>query len=142
MNKEEREEYLSRPHVGVVGIEESGRGPLTVPVWYSYEPGGDLRILINPDSKKAKLIAIAGRFSLCVQREKLPYKYVMVEGPVVSSDPCDVETQARPLARRYLGDEMGDRYIADGNDGSSIVVAMRPEHWYSADYGKLFPPSD
>ena len=136
MTKEEREEYLARPHVGVIAIADPDRGPLAIPIWYAYEPGGDVSVLMHPDSRKAQLIAAAGRFSLCVQRERLPYKYVMAEGPVISTETCDVEAHARPLARRYLGDEMGDRYIDDGDDQSNVVVTMRPERWYSTDYGK------
>lgn len=136
MSREEREEYLSRPHIGVIAIEQPGRGPLAVPVWYQYEPGGNVEVLMGVDSKKAKLIAASGRYTMTVQREELPYKYVMAEGPVIESRPADTETDTRPLARRYLGDELGDRYVEDGTDESSVVLVMRPEHWYSTDYGK------
>ncbi len=136
MSKDERENFLARPHVGVLGIEREGRGPLTVPIWYGYEPGGDLRILTNPESLKARLIAKAGRFSLCAQSESLPYKYVMVEGEVIETRACDVEADARPMAHRYLGSAAGDQYIDGGDDSSSVVITIRPTHWYSVDYGK------
>ena len=71
-----------------------------------------------------------------MQGEEVRYKYVMVEGPVVETRPAEVDTDTRPMARRYLGDELGDRYVDDGVDTSSIVVVMRPECWYSTDYGK------
>lgn len=136
MSREEREEYLSRPHIGVIAIEQPGRGPLAVPVWYRYEPGGNVEVLMGADSKKAKLIAGSGRYTMTVQREELPYKYVMAEGPVIESRPADTETDTRPMARRYLGDELGDQYVQDGADESSVVLVMRPERWYSTDYGK------
>ncbi len=136
MSPEERQDYLARPHVGVLGVDDPGRGPLTVPIWYAYEPGGLVTILTHPQSRKAKLIQAAGRFSLCVQRERLPYKYVMVEGPVVETIECDIEEHARPMAHRYLGKELGDQYVEDGDDSTSIVIRMQPERWYSTDYGK------
>ncbi|MGH1505458.1 MAG: pyridoxamine 5'-phosphate oxidase family protein [Acidimicrobiales bacterium] len=136
MSPEERQDYLARPHVGVLGVDDPGRGPLTVPIWYAYEPGGTVTILTHPQSRKAKLIQAAGRFSLCVQRERLPYKYVMVEGPVVETIECDIEEHARPMAHRYLGKELGDQYVEDGDDSTSIVIRMQPERWYSTDYGK------
>lgn len=49
MSKEEREEFLSRPHVGIISIQQEGRGPLAVPVWYSYEPGGNVEVLMGPE---------------------------------------------------------------------------------------------
>ena len=44
MTKRERETFLADLHVAVISIPEEGRGPLTVPIWYSYEPGGELRV--------------------------------------------------------------------------------------------------
>ncbi len=136
MSPEERQDYLARPHAGVLGVDDPGRGPLAVPIWYAYEPGGMVTILTHPQSRKAKLIQAAGRFSLCVQRERLPYKYVMVEGPVVETIECDIEEHARPMAHRYLGKELGDQYVEGGDDSTSIVIRMQPERWYSTDYGK------
>ena len=40
MTKQEREAFLADLHVGVISIDEAGRGPLTVPIWYDYQPGG------------------------------------------------------------------------------------------------------
>ncbi len=136
MSKDEREAFLRLPHVGVIGIEDSGRGPLTVPIGFDYTDDGHIRVLMHPESKKAVLIDAAGRFSLCSQSEQLPYQYVMVEGPVVDRQPCDVEAHARPMAHRYLGQKMGDDYVGSGQDSSSVVYSMKPERWYSVDYGK------
>lgn len=136
MSETERQEFLAGVHVGVLAVERPGRAPLAVPIWYSYEPDGWVSVLMGPDSLKAKLLASAGRFSLCVQSEALPYKYVMVEGPIVESRQCDLETDARVMARRYLGKELGDQYVEDGDDETMICISMRPEIWYSVDYGK------
>jgi nitroimidazol reductase NimA-like FMN-containing flavoprotein (pyridoxamine 5'-phosphate oxidase superfamily) len=40
MTKEEREAFLAAVHVAVISVAEDGHGPLMVPIWYSYEPGG------------------------------------------------------------------------------------------------------
>ncbi|MBI4590321.1 MAG: pyridoxamine 5'-phosphate oxidase family protein [Candidatus Rokubacteria bacterium] len=82
MNKAQREAFLAETRVGIVSVAESGRGPLTVPVWFSYEAGGPLRFVTGGGSRKAALIRRAGRISLCAQTERPPYKYVSVEGPV------------------------------------------------------------
>ncbi len=136
MTEVERQEFLAQVHVGVLAIERKNRAPLAVPIWYRYEPGGMLNVLIGPDSLKAKLLAEAGRFSLCVQIEKPPYRYVSVEGPIVETRQCDIEADARPMAHRYLGRKSGDLYVEEGDDSTMISVSMRPENWYSADYGK------
>ena len=56
MTREEREAFLAEVHVGVVSIADPERGPLTVPIWYAYEPGGELRIVTDRDSRKGWLL--------------------------------------------------------------------------------------
>lgn len=140
MTKEEREAFLADVHVGIISIADMGRGPLTVPIWYAYDPGGDLRLMTGRDSRKGRLLTVVGRFSLCVQTEKPPYKYVSVEGPIVSSEPAEIERDLRPLARRYLGDRKGDRYVEETRDlpthKDNLLIRMRPERWLTADYSK------
>lgn len=137
MTVEEREAFLADLHVGVVAIERPDGPPLAVPVWYVYEPGGELWFLTDADSVKGRLLRAAGRFSLCAQTEDPPYRYVSVEGPATIGD-ADLELHRRPVARRYLGDRNGDRYTEAGLDGPPpIRVSMRPERWFTVDYAKL-----
>ena len=137
MTKQERERFLADLHVGIISIPEEGQGPLTVPIWYSYEPGGELRVVTARTSRKAQLLQRAGRFSLCAQTETPPYKYVSVEGLIVAIEPADLERDRRPLARRYFGAELGDRYIESTRDlVGNVLVRMRPERWLTVDYAK------
>lgn len=138
MTIQERERFLSDPHVGIISIPEDGRGPLTVPVWYAYVPGGELRVVTGRTSRKGRLLERAGRFSLCVHTDVTPYRYVSVEGPVVAIEAADVDRDLRSLARRYLGVEAGDAYIVATRDDhlDNVLVRMRPERWLTADYGK------
>ena len=139
MTQSEREEFLAGLHVGILGIERPDGPPLTVPIWYAYEPGGELRFLTSPDSVKGRLLRQSMRFSLCAQSESLPYKYVSVEGTATIS-PADKELHSRPMAHRYLGVKGGDRYVESGageDDGESVRVSMVPERWFTLDYSKL-----
>ncbi len=139
MSREERQAFLAGLHVGVVSVADGGgRAPLTVPIWYRYEPGGAVTFVSGGSSRKVQRMRETGRFSLCVQNEDPPYRYVTVGGPVVAIDPLD-EEERRSIAHRYLGAEAGDAYIAAtaGEVEGYVLVRMRPEHWLSADYGKL-----
>jgi nitroimidazol reductase NimA-like FMN-containing flavoprotein (pyridoxamine 5'-phosphate oxidase superfamily) len=140
MTKEEREAFLADVRVGVISVAEDGHGPLTVPIWYFYDPGGEVRIITARGSRKGKLLERAGRFSLCAQTEMPPYKYVSVEGPIVAVEVADLERDRRPLARRYLGAERGDRYIESTRDVvGNVLIRMRPERWLTVDYAKPYP---
>ncbi len=140
MTSDERQAFLAGVHVGVLSLNQDGRGPLTIPVWYAYEPGGDVQVVTERASRKGKLLEEGRRISLCVQDEAPPYKYASVEGPVVRIEPSDAERHERLLAHRYLGIEAGDRYmesaIVDRADDAMILVHMRPERWLTADYSK------
>jgi nitroimidazol reductase NimA-like FMN-containing flavoprotein (pyridoxamine 5'-phosphate oxidase superfamily) len=140
MTRAEREAFLAGIHVGVISVAEPGRGPLAVPIWYSYEPGGELWVVTDRDSRKGRLIAQARRFALVAQTETIPYKYVSVEGPVVAIEAADLERHLRPMARRYLGQEVGDGYVeaTAGDRERSAAVRMRPERWLTVDYTKRF----
>ena len=138
MTRQERERFLADLHVGVISIAEHGRGPLTVPIWYLYEPGGELRVLTARTSRKAQLLQRTGRFSLCVQTETSPYKYVSVEGPIVAIESSDLDRDLRPIARRYLGGRRGDEYVESTRPehGDNMLVRMRPERWLTVDFSK------
>jgi PPOX class probable F420-dependent enzyme len=140
MSKEEREAFLADVHVGVLSIAREGLAPLTVPVWYSYTPGGEVHMVTGGNTRKAQAIRKSGKGSLCVQDENPPYRYVSVSGVVTASDAADVERDLRPLARRYLGLQGGDQWV-EQNEGSStdeedILIRLRPQSWLSADFGK------
>ena len=140
MTRAEREAFLAATHVGVVSIAEPGRGPLALPVWYRYTPGGAVRFVTGAQSRKARLLRAAGRVGFCVQSETPPYQYVSIEGPVTFGVP-DHAGDVREMAIRYLGESMGEMYLAmmaaDPDPGGSVLVTVSPEHWCSVDYHKL-----
>jgi PPOX class probable F420-dependent enzyme len=141
MSRAEREAFLAQTHVGIVSVAEQGRGPLAVPVWYHYAPGGELRFATGDGSRKARLLRRAGRASVCVQTETPPYLYVSVEGPT-SFGKVDFERDIREMALRYLGPRMGEAYLrATYPDGatSEVLVRLRPERWWSADFRTYAP---
>ncbi len=141
MTEQERQAFLAGVHVGVLSLTQPDRGPLAAPIWYGYQPGGEVWFVTERDSRKGKLLAEGVRVSLCVQTETAPYQYLSVEGPVTAIGGAELERDTRPLAHRYLGRERGDRYVQTpggevGHRGS-IRVTVRPESWLSVDYGKV-----
>ena len=139
MSVAEREDFLAGLHVAVLSVDDPGRGPLAIPVWYSYVPGGTVNVITGGQSVKARLLRAAGRLSLCVQNESMPYRYVSVEGPITAIDEIVSADERRALAHRYLGAEGGDLYVASTSEQASGSVAFRmsPERWRTSDYGKL-----
>jgi PPOX class probable F420-dependent enzyme len=139
MTSAARESFLAGVHVAVLSVDDPGRGPLAVPVWYSYAPGGTVNVITGGQSVKARLLRAAGRFSLCVQSESMPYRYVSVEGPIATVDATVPTEERRTLAVRYLGAAGGEAYLASTADQAAASVAFRmaPERWRTTDYGKV-----
>ena len=140
MTKEEREAFLAEVRVCVLSINDPGKGPLTVPMWYDYKIGGDAWFLMQLNSKKGRLLDVGTRVSLCVQDETAPYRYVSVEGPVTEIGPYTIDNDTLPMATRYLG-EKGAKTYADnlravGAEKGGVRVVVRPERWLTVDYGK------
>lgn len=139
MSVTEREQFLGGLHVGVLSVAAgSDRGPIVVPVWYDYQLGGQVSVITGRSTRKGRAISAAGRMSLCAQDENPPYRYVCVEGPTVVEE-LDLGDRLA-MARRYLGAEGGDQYVASNPDPDRemVIFRMRPGHWVSADFGK--PP--
>lgn len=131
----ERQEFLAAKHVAVLSVAAAdGRPPASVPIWYDYAPGGDIRINTSASSRKARLIERAGEVTLVVQREDPPYQYVVVEGTVVETttpSPIDVR---EAIAIRYLGEEGGRAFVRGCQPSDTVLFTVRPNRWLSADF--------
>ncbi|WP_243717167.1 pyridoxamine 5'-phosphate oxidase family protein [Actinomadura sp. KC345] len=138
MTADERERFLAGLHVAVLSVADGdGRGPLSMPVWYLYEPGGEILFATGRDSRKMDLIRQARRVSLVVQNEAPPYGYASVEGPVTAIEAATPD-QRRTLAERYLSPEQAALYLESTKDIADTidVVRIRPERWLTRDYAK------
>jgi uncharacterized protein len=131
----EREQFLADLHVAVLSVEAAdGRPPASVPIWYDYTPGGNIHVNTGRSARKAKLIELAGAVTLVVQREELPYQYVVVEGTVVeTTTPTPVEVR-EAIAIRYLGEEGGRAFVSSLGDSPNVLFTIRPDRWISADF--------
>jgi uncharacterized protein len=129
-----RQEFLAAKHVAVLSVAAThGRPPASVPIWYDYTPGGNIRINTGVAARKAKLIEKAGAVTLVVQHEELPYQYVVVEGTVVDTAPTPVEVR-EAIAIRYLGEEGGRAFVRSMEGQDSVLFTIRPDRWITADF--------
>ncbi len=139
LSKSERGEFLSEPHIAALSVfAGTDRGPLTVPIWYQYSPGGEAWVLTGRTSTKAELIRAAGTFSLMVDRVEPTIRYVSVDGPVIREEQGTLE-QLREMTARYLAPEKVDGYLefAGNQLEENVVFYLEPKHWLSADMGAV-----
>ena len=139
LSKEEREQFLAVGVVGALSVSAGDkRGPLTVPVWYQYSPGGEPWVLTGNGSRKHRLIEAQGEFTLMAQRLEPTVRYVAVDGPVSRIEP-GTDDHLVEMAKRYLAPESVEPYLemARREHGEAVVVHMKPQHWLSADLGSV-----
>lgn len=139
LSKEEREKFLAEPHIAALSVNAGDkRGPLTVPIWYQYTPGGEAWVLTGNGSRKHRLIEAAGEFTLMVERLDPTVRYVAVDGPVSRIEPGSDE-QLVELTKRYLPPEKVEPYLefARRENGDSVAIFLKPQHWLSADLGSI-----
>lgn len=133
MSEPDRQKFLSEVRVGVIAVERPDRAPFAVPIWYAYQPGGEIVLWTTTGTVKEKVIRAAGRFSITVQDEQPPYRYVTAEGDVTAIESADAD-EARAVAVRYLGDAAGAAFAEQNFNETSIVIRMQPKRWLSFDY--------
>jgi hypothetical protein len=137
LSPRDRESFLAEPHIAALSVSAGqARGPLTLPIWYQYTPGGEAWVLTETGSRKARLIEAAGRFTLMVQRVMPTTRYVSVEGPVTRMVPGTDEL-LREITARYLPPDKVAGYIefANAELGEQVAIYLRPERWLTADLG-------
>ena len=142
LTERERQEFLAEPHVAVLSVSSGdNRPPHTTPVWYAYEPGGNLTFFTGTQgrkSRKACLIQRAGVLSLTVQREEFPYRYVTIEGAVAGVDRPPSAEQVLAVVRRYLPEEAAQGFVKAELEHPSpefVLFTVRPDRWLSFDFG-------
>ena len=137
MAQKKREAFLAEPRIGVMSMTRKSLAPLSMPVCYSYEPGGEVRVFMDATSFKAKLVERTGRYTLCVQDDAPPYRFVTVEGPA-RLEPAESKRDAPPILCPSLGERRAMKYIETFVEHGLVacIAAMRPEHWWSWDLGQ------
>jgi Pyridoxamine 5'-phosphate oxidase len=134
----DRELFLAEPHIAALSVSAGpDRGPLTLPIWYQYAPGGEAWVLTEAGSRKARLIEAAGRFTLMVERVAPTARYVSVEGPVTHMVPGTDELLREITERYLLLPEKVEAYLefARAELGEQVAIYLRPQRWLSADLG-------
>ncbi len=138
LSKAEREEFLAEPHIAALSVNGGNeRGPLTVPIWYQYAPGGEPWVLTGAGSRKTRLIEATGYFALMVDRVAPTVRYLAVDGPVSRIEP-GTDDMLVELTRRYLAPGRVDAFLryARAELGSQVAIYLQPQHWNSADLGE------
>jgi PPOX class probable F420-dependent enzyme len=101
--------------------------PHVAPIWYDVDDDGTILFNTNTATVKANTIRRDGRVALCVQDDRPPFAYVMVEGEAtVIDDLAHVRTWAARIGGRYMGADRADEYGARNGVPGELLVRVTP----------------
>lgn len=121
------------PHTGKLATVRADGRPHVAPVWYAVDDDGSILFTTGQETVKGRNLARAGYAAMCVDDERPPFSFVMLEGPVELSDDLDqVRHWATAVGGRYMGadkaEAFGDRNAVPGE----LLARLRPEKATSA----------
>jgi PPOX class probable F420-dependent enzyme len=113
-------------------VRADGR-PHIAPVWYDVDDDGSLVFNTGESTVKGRNIRREPRVSLCVDDDRPPFSFVVVEGVAeISEDLVEVRRWASRLGGRYMGTDRAEEYGRRNGVAGELVVRVRPERVVSA----------
>jgi len=120
----DQQSFLAETNVAVLAtVDRRGRAH-AAPVWYLYDDG-EIIISTGRDSQKHRNVAANPEITVVVDRRTLPYFALMVQGSAEIGPPLSTDDRLR-LATRYLGEEIGRRYVESTTGEDAVTIRLRP----------------
>ena len=135
MSKAEVAAFLSSvpPRPGVLATVRADGRAHAAPVWYDVDDDGSLMFNTGERTVKGRNLARLGRASLCVDDDRPPFSFVVVEGAVeISADLDEVRRWATRIGGRYMGPERAEEYGERNGVAGELLVRLRLERVVSA----------
>ncbi len=107
-------------------VREDGR-PHVAPVWFHMD-GEVIVFMTNENTVKGRNIRRDPRVSLCVDDEKPPFSFVIIEGvaEIVQPTPAEFLDWSTRIAARYMGAELGASYGKRNAVEGEYLVRLNP----------------
>ena len=107
-------------------VREDGR-PHIAPIWFVLDDNGDIVFTTWKDSIKAKNIYFNPHVSICIDDQKPPFSFVIVEGIVkIIEEPNNILQWATKIAARYMGKENADAYGKRNSVKGELLLSVKP----------------
>jgi PPOX class probable F420-dependent enzyme len=127
MSDQERRDFLSAgTRTGKLATTRKNGAPHVAPIWFVLD-GDDVIFTTGEGTVKGKTILRDGRVALCVDDDRPPFSYVLIEGTAsVSRDPDDLLLWATRLGARYMGADQAEQFGRRNAVPSELLVRVTP----------------
>lgn len=123
-HEEWRAFLLASPRTAKVATVRPDGRPHVAPVWFDLD-GDELIFTTWHTTVKARDLRRDPRLSLCVDDERAPFSFVLIEGTATLSDNLDaVRAWATRIAGRYMGVMRAKAYGARNGVAGELLVRV------------------
>jgi len=121
------------PHTGTLATVRADGRPHLAPVWYDVDDDGSIVFNTGQDTVKGRNLGRDPRASFCVDDERPPFSFVVLDGVVeLSGDPEEVRRIATRIGGRYMGADRAEEFGVRNGVPGELAVRLRPERVVSA----------
>jgi PPOX class probable F420-dependent enzyme len=116
----------SPPHTGKLATVRADGSPHVAPIWFAVD-GREIVFNTGADTVKGRALQRDGRAALCVDDERPPFAFVIVEGTVeLVDDAGELRRWAGVIGGRYMGEDVADVYGERNAVPGELLVRLRP----------------
>ena len=117
---------LAEPHTAKLATVKANGAPHVAPVWIGLD-GQEVVFMTREGSVKHKAMARDPRVAICVDDERPPFAWVLIEGEATLSDDLEqLRDWATRIGGRYMGADRAEEYGARNGVPGEILVRVRP----------------
>jgi PPOX class probable F420-dependent enzyme len=130
MSEEELKAFLiAEPHTGKLATTRKDGRPHVAPIWYDLDDDGTVVFTTAAETLKGKTLRRDPRASLCVDDERPPFSFVIIDGTVeISEDLDDLLVWATRIGGRYMGAEKAEAFGRRNAVPGELLVRLPPGH--------------
>ncbi|MGW1053207.1 PPOX class F420-dependent oxidoreductase [Streptomyces sp. NPDC001118] len=125
MTDEEWRAFVSNgTRTGKLSTVRADGSPHVTPIWFLLD-GDELVFNTGKDTVKGRNLARDGRIALCVDDDRPPFHFVVLNGSArLSEDLDEVRHWATRIAARYMGEDRAEEYGARNGVPGELLVRV------------------
>ncbi|MCX5259595.1 PPOX class F420-dependent oxidoreductase [Streptomyces canus] len=126
MTDEEWREFVSHgTRTGKLSTVRADGSPHVAPIWFVLD-GDDVVFNTGKETVKGRNLARDGRVALCVDDDRPPFAFVVLQGRArLSEDLDEVRHWAGRIGTRYMGEERAEEFGARNGVPGELLVRVR-----------------
>ncbi|MFF9392321.1 PPOX class F420-dependent oxidoreductase [Streptomyces griseoluteus] len=129
MTDEEWRAFVSHgTRTGKLATVRADGSPHIAPIWFLLD-GDDLVFNTGEETVKGRNLARDPRVALCVDDERPPFSFVVLNGQArLSEDLDEIRRWATRIAARYMGEDRAEEFGARNGVPGELLVRVHIDH--------------